>query len=281
MSDPLLLENAAAEVSMRLSCARVAVRQAGSFALQHFRDRSFVVENKGAQDYVSRIDRETEAMLIASLRRDFPEDAFLGEESGQHGASLDGRCLWVIDPIDGTTNYVRGLPLWCVSVALVRDGEVMGGIIFNPVTDEFYEGCSGGGATCNGQPLHVSPVSDPAMARIGLGFSYRRPPAQHADCVRQLLEAKCEYARFGSGALGMAYVADGRFDGYWEAHINAWDVLAGLCLVREAGGWCNDFLGDGGLNTGNPILACTPGLTAFLQQIVGAAALRGGVGPHV
>lgn len=265
MADSVGQARIAPEVAMRLQCARKAVREAGAFALRHFRDRNLIVERKGAQDYVSFVDRETEARLIAALGREFPEDTFLGEESGGHGGVVAGRHLWVIDPIDGTTNYVHGLPLWCISVALVRDGGILAGIIFNPVTDEFYEACRGAGATCNGQVLHVSGVGGPAEARVGLGFSYRRPPALHAEGVRRLLEARCEYARFGSGALGMAYVADGRFDAYWEPHINAWDVLAGICLVREAGGWCNDFLSDAGLTSGNPILACTPALREFLD----------------
>lgn len=265
MADSVGQAQIAPEVVMRLQCARKAVREAGAFALHHFRDRNLIVERKGAQDYVSFVDRETEARLITALGREFPEDAFLGEESGRHGESDSQRFLWVIDPIDGTTNYVHGLPLWCISVALVRDGGILAGIIFNPVTDEFYEACRGAGATCNGQVLCVSGIGGPAEARVGMGFSYRRPPALHAEGVRRLLEARCEYARFGSGALGMAYVADGRFDAYWEPHINAWDVLAGICLVREAGGWCNDFLGDAGLTAGNPILACTPALREFLD----------------
>jgi myo-inositol-1(or 4)-monophosphatase len=108
-------------------------------------------------------------------------------------------------------------------------------------------------------------VKSPATARIGMGFSYRRPPAVHVRGIERLLEANCEYARLGSGALGMAFVADGRFDGYWEPHINSWDVLAGICLVREAGGWVGDFLAGDGLFDGNPILACTPALKPFLQ----------------
>jgi len=252
-------------VAARLDCARLAVREAGAFALRYFRDRDLVVEIKGAQDYVSHVDRETEALLIGTLRTEFADDAFLGEESGAHGLDADGRFIWVIDPIDGTTNYVHGLPLWCISVALVHGSEIVAGIIFNPVTDEFYEACAGAGATCNGQTLSVSGVRDPGQARVGMGFSYRRPPELHAEGVRRLLHAHCEYARFGSGALGMAYVADGRFDAYWEPHINAWDVLAGICLVREAGGWCNDFLAADGLRAGNPILACTPALKPFLM----------------
>lgn len=266
MQDVFAQAQIAPEVAARLVSARKAVRDAGAFALQHFRDSTLRVECKGAQDYVSFVDRETESRLITALAGEFPEDVFLGEESGRHGEVDSQHFLWVIDPIDGTMNYVHGMPLWCISVALVRANQILAGIIFNPVTGEFHEACAGAGATCNGKPIHVSAVTDPVQARVGMGFSYRRPPAVHAEGVRRLLEAHCEYARFGSGALGMAYVADGRFDAYWEPHINAWDVLAGICLVREAGGWCNDFLSGAGLTSGNPILACTPALEGFLAN---------------
>ena len=247
----------------RLARASELVREAGTLALASFRNAALVVENKGVQDYVTAVDRAVEALLVDRLQAEFPGDAFLGEEGGQRGAGDGAR--WVIDPIDGTVNYTRGLPLWCISVALVDAGEIAFGLIYNPVRDEFYCAVRGQGATCNGQPIRVSGVQSPATARIGMGFSYRCPPAVHVRGIERLLEANCEYARLGSGALGMAFVADGRFDGYWEAHINSWDVLAGICLVREAGGWVSDFLAGDGLFSGNPILACTPALKPFLQ----------------
>lgn len=248
----------------RLNAACVIVREAGALALHHFRDESVRVERKGVQDYVTFVDRVVEELIVGRLRAAFPEDGFFGEEGGLRDEVERTRPLWVIDPIDGTTNYTHGLPLWCISVALWRDGEIAIGIIFNPVSDEFYRAANGQGATCNGRFVNVSAVVQPEQARIGMGFSYRRPPAQHVQGISRLLEARCEYCRFGSGALGMAYVADGRCDGYWEPHINAWDVLAGICLVREAGGRVNDFLSGDGLRAGNPILACTPALLPFL-----------------
>ena len=249
----------------RLARASELVREAGTLALASFRNAALVVESKGVQDYVTEVDRAVEALLVDRLRAQFPGDAFLGEEGGRRSGSAGSDALWVIDPIDGTTNYARGLPLWCISVALVYAGEIALGLIFNPVSDEFYCAIRGQGATCNGRPIQVSTGRTPQTARIGMGFSYRRSPAVHVRGISRLLEANCEYARLGSGALGMAFVADGRFDGYWEPHINSWDVLAGICLVREAGGWVSDFLADDGLFNGNAILACTPALKPFLQ----------------
>jgi len=258
------IDNAA--LKQRVESARGVMREAGKYALGFFRDRHLAVERKGVQDYVSRVDRETEHLIISALQSAFPLDAFLGEESGRHCEEGAGQYLWVIDPVDGTTNYIHGLPLWCISLALVYEGQIQAGFIFNPVTDEFYEAVQGQGAWCNSQRLNVSAVEKASDARIGLGFSYRRPETLHAEAIRRLLSAHCEYARFGSGALGMAYVADGRFDAYWEPHINAWDVLAGICLVREAGGWCNDFQARQGVLKGNPILACPKALRSFLQE---------------
>ena len=250
----------------RLELAREVVRDAGALALASFRDARLVVEEKGVQDYVTAVDRAVEELIVERLRAAFPGDEFLGEEGGRRAGSPGESALWVIDPIDGTANYTRGLPLWCVSVALVDAGEIVLGLIFNPVSDEFYCAVAGHGAHCNGKPIKVSGVRSPQQARIGMGFSYRLSPTLHVGGISRLLDAHCEYSRLGSGALGMAFVADGRFDGYWEPHINSWDVLAGICLVREAGGWVNDFLADDGLFGGNPILACTPGLRTFLQE---------------
>jgi myo-inositol-1(or 4)-monophosphatase len=254
----------------RLTAASAIVREAGALALAHFRDPRLEVEQKGEQDYVTAVDRAVEGLIVEGLRRDFPADAFFGEEGGLQPGETEARALWVIDPIDGTTNYTRGLPLWCISVALVHDRKIAIGLIFNPVSDEFYSAVSGHGAFCNGRAIEVSGASQPQRARIGLGFSFRRPAALHLKAIERLLAARCEYARFGSGALGLAFVADGRFDGYWEPHINAWDVLAGICLVQEAGGWSNDFLADGGLLKGNMILACSPALKDFLCERLAA-----------
>ena len=249
----------------RLAFASEVVREAGALALASFRNASLVVESKGVQDYVTAVDRAVEELIVSRLRAQFPGDDFLGEEGGRRTGRAGSDALWVIDPIDGTTNYAHGLPLWCISVALVYAGEIAFGLIFNPVSDEFYCAVRGQGASCNGQPIRVSSVRSPESARIGVGFSYRCPPALHVRDIGRLLEAHCEYARLGSAALGLAFVADGRFDGYWEPHVNSWDVLAGICLVREAGGWVSDFLADDGLFGGNAILACTPALQAFLE----------------
>jgi myo-inositol-1(or 4)-monophosphatase len=254
-------------IPARFAFACQIARAGGELALGAYRRRdTLAVKSKGLQDIVTATDAAVEALLVGRIRDAFPGDIVLGEESG-YTASYDGNVpLWVLDPIDGTANFARGLPLWCVSVGLIVDMRCVAGAIYNPVADELHAGSVDMPASCNGKPIHVSSVTDPHKARAGLGFSYRRSPALHAQAVGRLLEAGCEYSRLGSGTLGMAYVADGRFEAFFEPHINVWDVAAGIAIVRAAGGWTNDFLVDDGLKRGNAILACAPGMQAFFGR---------------
>jgi myo-inositol-1(or 4)-monophosphatase len=259
--------DARALIAERFAFAQGAALAAGALALPHFRNRAtLAVESKGLQDVVTVADKAVEAMLVARIASAFPGDVVLGEEGGLSAAWDRRQPLWVIDPIDGTANFARGLPLWCISIGLLVEGKAAAGVIYNPVNGELHAAMAGSGATLNGAPIRVSAVADPQQARIGLGFSYRRPPSIHLGNIARLLDAGCEYSRLGSGALGMAYVADGRFEGYFEPHINAWDVLAGIVIVREAGGWTNDFLAGDALAHGNPILAAAPGVRGFLER---------------
>ena len=154
-------------------------------------------------------------------------------------------------------------------VGLVVAGELVLGIIYHPLAGELYSARSGGGAFLNGQRIKVSGETDLTRARVCVGFSYRRSVEEHVRAVQALLSAGCEYLRLGSGALGLAYTAAGRFDGYWERHINSWDAAAGLVLVREAGGRANDFLAGEGLTQGSEILAATPALFEPLKPLTG------------
>ena len=247
------------DLDNRLRVAEAVVREAGRVAADHFARRELLkIDRKGAQDLVSEADRACEDLIVAGLARLFPEDGFLGEERGSRNP--EAAAIWVIDPIDGTHNFLTGIPFWCVSLGLVSGGETVLGIIYDPVAGELYSARRGGGAFLNGQPIKVSGETDLKRARICVGFSYRRPVAAHARAVEALLSGGCEYLRLGSGALGLAYTAAGRFDGYWERHINSWDAAAGLVLVQEAGGWTNDFLAGSGLTQGSEILAATPEL---------------------
>jgi len=254
------------DIDLRFAAGAAVCRAAGKLALDFYRRRSEIhIENKGLQDLVSIADRASEDLIVSQLGQLFPPDGFLGEEGGRRGGE---GAIWVIDPIDGTANFLRGIPFWCVSLALVVNNEVKLGFIYDPNSDELFAAQQGKGAACNGRKMTVSSCIDPKQARLSLGFSYRRDPKFHVAGINNLLNAGVEYSRLASGALGMAYVADGRFEGYWEKHINSWDVLAGIVLVREAGGWTNDFLSNDGLTKGNEILAATPALVKFLQKTI-------------
>ena len=254
------------ELDHRLRVAEAVAREAGRFAADHFARRELLhVDRKGKQDLVSDADRACEDLIVAGLAKLFPQDGFLGEERGSRNP--EATAVWIIDPIDGTHNFLTGIPFWCVSVGLVVAGEFVLGIIYHPLSAELYSARRGGGAFLNGQAIKVSGERDLRRARICVGFSYRRSVEEHTRVVEALLSGGCEYLRLGSGALGLAYTAAGRFDGYWERHINSWDAAAGLVLVREAGGWTNDFLADEGLMQGSELLAATPGLIETLKQL--------------
>jgi myo-inositol-1(or 4)-monophosphatase len=253
------------ELDSRLRAAEAVVREAGRRAAAHFDRRELLsIDRKGAQDLVSEADRECEDLIVAGLARLFPKDGFLGEERGFRDP--EAAAIWVIDPIDGTHNFLTGIPFWCVSVGLVVGGDLVLGIVYDPVAAELFSARKGSGAFLNGRPIRVSGETDLTRARICIGFSYRRPITQHVRAVDALLSAGCEYLRLGSGALGLAYAAAGRFDGYWEPHMNAWDAAAGLVLVSEAGGWINDFRAVKHLAEGCEILAATPDLVDALQR---------------
>jgi myo-inositol-1(or 4)-monophosphatase len=255
------------ELERRARIGLAAVREAGELAASSYRRRSELsVEAKGEQDLVSEADRACEDLIVQRLTKEFPQDSFIGEE---RGVIERGPATWVIDPIDGTANFLRGISHWCVSIGLVVDRKAMIGFVFDPIAGELFSAVSGKGAFLNGQPIKVSGETDIRRARVGLGFSYRRPVAPHAHDVEVLLDARCEYSRLGSGALGMAYVAAGRFDGYWERHINAWDVAAGLAIVVEAGGRTNDFFAGDAMKVGNEVLAVTPALFGPLSDLIG------------
>jgi myo-inositol-1(or 4)-monophosphatase len=255
------------EIELRYWPAMAIAREAGAFAAeQYHRRHELEIESKGIQDLVSEADRACEDMILSALGRLFPQDGFLGEERGAQNKGA--KATWIIDPIDGTANFLRGIPLWCVSLGLAVGAEFVIGVIYNPITEELYAARQGHGATLNGRKIKVSNTKTLDHARFGVGLSRRHPTVCHTDALKALLDAHCEYSRFGSGALGLALTADGRLDGFWEAHSNVWDVAAGLCIVKEAGGRVNDFLGEDGFQNGNAVLASTPRLYAPLESLL-------------
>ena len=258
------------ESTRRLVAAQSIVREAGQLALSFFRRRErLVVETKGPAALVSEADRAVEAAVKRRLRGLYPHDAFLGEEGGLEAGRAPDAPIWVVDPIDGTDCFVNGIPVWCVSIALVVHGEIELGVIYDPNAHELFATRRGVGADMNGQPIGPSAADSLSAGLVGVGFSHRRAPEPTLAMLSRLLAEGGMYQRNGSGALMLAYVASGRYIGYYEAHINAWDALAGIALVRAAGGWTNDFLAGDGLYEGNEIVACGPQLVRPMRAACG------------
>jgi len=246
--------------------ALVAVaREAGELAKRLFSSPP-EVKLKGKQDFITAADGEVERLIIERLKARFPRDAFLGEEGGPEG---EGSAVWVIDPIDGTANFAHRIPHFCVSIALVAERRLLLGAIAAPMYGELYRARAGCGAFLNDAPMRVAQTSDMKRAIVELGWSARRTVRAYTGLVERVLDAGAIFMRAGSGALGLAYVAAGRTHGYCELHINSWDTLAGLLMVREAGGWTNDFLAGEAMERGNAVLACAPGLQEALVAATG------------
>lgn len=250
-------------MQMRLFVAEALAREAGALARKRFSESSFKVGLKGPQDYLTEVDGETEELIAKGLGAAFPDDGFIGEESAARGVR-DDRPTWVVDPIDGTVNFAKGVPFFCISIACVAAGQMEIGVIYDPMQDELFSARRGAGARLNGAPIRASATTALASATIEVGWNARAGAAKYLDLVRHIALWGAAPFRTGSGALALAYVAAGRRDGYVEHHMHAWDALAGLLLVREAGGYANDFLADDGLVKGNAVIACAAGLKTDL-----------------
>ncbi len=259
------------DTEQRLVVAQQVARSAGSLALEFFNNRDqLTINSKGLQDRVTKADQEVERHIFQNITQALPTDGFLGEEmaSGEP-VNLVDEGTWVVDPIDGTDCFVYGIPCWCISIAWVQRGEVKIGVIYDPLHDEMYSAAEGYGAEMNGKQLQISGATELTEGITGIGYSTRIPATDTIEALQRLLDAGGMFNRCGSGALSLAWVAAGRFIGYYEPHINSWDCLAGIVLVREAGGWVNDFLADDGLTKGNSIIASAPGLVEKIQWVSG------------
>ena len=254
----------------RFDAAREIARDAGGLALKHFvRRDTLKVETKGVHDLVSEADRDVEALISSRLMALFPDDGFIGEETGVGAGGVKAAGIWVVDPIDGTACFVNGMPSWCVSIAFLIGNDIEIGVIYDPNAEELFAARRGHGATLNDEPIRARKAECFEDGSVGIGYSLRLEPRPTLTAFQRLLTASGMYVCNGSGALMLAYVAAGRLIGYYEAHMNAWDCLAGIGLIREAGGWTNDFLADDGLIHGNVIAAGAPGLAEAMRHLAG------------
>jgi len=241
-----------------LEVAVDAARRAGGLLLGRLGSLRQIDYKGSPSNIVTEMDRQAEALIVECIGRRFPDHAILAEEGGGKSGSATHR--WIVDPLDGTTNYAHGLPIYCVSIALELDGVLAVGVLYDPSRDECFVAERGRGATLNGAPLRVS--ATPALGLSLLGTSYpndlraapRNNLAEHAALIQ-----RCRSVRsLGSAALGLAAVAAGRLDGYWEQRLGAWDIAAGALLIREAGGTVTAVHG-GPLDLAAPTIAASNG----------------------
>lgn len=258
-------------VRSRLSFALSLAREGGALAALAFRQpEALIVEMKGRRhDPVSDADRAVEDLIRRRIAETFPDDAVLGEERGETGNG--GGYLWVVDPIDGTANYVSGIPQWCVAIALVKDGQTLFGVTFDPIADDMMFAARGDGAvTRNGRPLaRLAPPASATSGRLAVGASFRCAPEDPPAIIGNLLRAGGMYCNIGSGALMLAYVATGRLLGYVEPHMNAWDCLGGLLMIEEAGGETYPYDVAHAIEEGTFVLGCRPGLLEPVSRWAG------------
>lgn len=257
------------ELGRREKALAWIARDAGQLARRFFLKREKLsVSLKGTQDYLTEADGAVERFIVGRLARDFPHDAVLGEEGGRKGA---GDAIWVIDPIDGTENFAHGIGHFCISIGFMLGRRLQLAAICAPMYGELYLARRGRGATLNGRRMKVAATRRLGRSVIELGWSARLAARPYTALVERVLASGATFRRAGSGALGLAYVADGRTEGYCELHINAWDVAAGILLIEEAGGWCNDFFAGDGLARGGAVIAAAPGIRSALLAATGMA----------
>jgi myo-inositol-1(or 4)-monophosphatase len=256
----------------RFQFASTLVAEAGDLALGYFkRLDTLTVKSKGVQDMASEADLNTELLIRDRLKSEFPEDAFLGEETGRTevtSGSPEG--VWVVDPIDGTQPFISGMAGWCVSIAYVCQNELEFGFVYGPARGELFAGLRGQGSTLNGKSIRIGNATQLTDGIVGVGYSPRITPNDLFPPFRRLLEQGGTFYREGSGALTLCSVACGRLIGYFEPHINSWDCLGALAIVEAAGGKINDFLANDGLWKGNRVIAGGPGIYPKLEALFSA-----------
>jgi myo-inositol-1(or 4)-monophosphatase len=224
-----------------ISPAAQIAREAGALLMEHFRQH-VKIEYKGDADLVTIADRKSEALIRQRLREHWPSHDILGEEEGLQDTGSDYR--WYVDPLDGTTNFAHGFPVFCVSMALEYKGRRIAGVIYDPTRDELFAAEQGSGAYLNDQPIRVSQIANLAECLVATGFpSHKRHKNPNIFFYHQITLRTHGVRRAGSAALDLCCVACGRFDGFWEFNLNPWDTAAGVLIVAEAGGRITDFRG--------------------------------------
>lgn len=258
-----------ADIAERFSLAQELVTNAGALALEYWRRiGTLAVSLKGVQDLVSDADVAVEKLIKDTLHDRYPSDAFLGEETG-HADFPGSTGIWVVDPIDGTQPYLSGLSSWCIAIAYVRADVIHFGAVYNPAAGELFTGGLAAPALLNGRLIRPHPGQALTDGLTFLGCSPRITADQIVPVLDRLIRAGGMYFRNGSGALGLCDVACGRLIGYVEPHLNSWDCLGAIAVLKAAGAQVSDFLAGDGLLRGNPVVAGPPAVYPALVEVLG------------
>ncbi len=247
-----------------LRTAVYAAQRAADLIADAARPNPSTWDVKGASDFATQIDRDAEQRIAEAVLREYPDATVLGEELTPDG--IHRGLVWVVDPLDGTTNFLHGYPAFGVSVAAVLDGAPAVGVVIDVARGLTYQASAGGGAWCGDQPLRVSQIHDPAFALVGTGFPFKRIDLlpQYLRQFDTILRSTSGIRRAGSAALDLVYVAAGIFDGFWELSLAPWDVAAGTLIAREAGAVVTDLAGDEDVIRQGPIVAGNPAMHRWL-----------------
>jgi len=258
-------------MSQFLEVAIETAREAGAILRLEF-DRPKQISYKGEVDIVTESDRRSEALIIARLRKHFPDHAIIAEEGG--GGGVGAKYCWHVDPLDGTTNFAHGYPCFAVSIGLAEDGQPVAGAVFNPVSEELFTAARGEGAYLNGKPIRVSTIEKLATSLVATGFpTHHRKRSANINYYWEYTLRSHGVRRDGSAALDLCSVACGRFDAFWEFGLKSWDTAAGVLLVQEAGGKVSDLSG-GPYRLGGPQVLASNGLIHGEMQEVATIAER-------
>ena len=250
-----------------LNIAVRAARRAGAIINRAALDGTLDVRAKQARDYVTQVDRAAEQAIIEAVRKAYPEHGFLAEESGETGGGRP-EFRWIIDPLDGTTNFIHGFPQYCVSIAVEQRGALAHAVVYDPVRNELFTASKGRGAFLNDRRIRVSKCARMQDALVGTGFPFKELTRLdlYVRQLRRLMESASGVRRAGAAALDLAYVACGRLDAFWELGLSPWDMAAGALLIQEAGGLVGDLKGEPGFLESGDICAAAPKIFPALLE---------------
>lgn len=257
------------EALVARTTVRLAIFEAGAHIRQKFQSQvSLAIESKGAFDYVTEVDRWCEELILNRLRRSFPDHTLMSEERPVERRSASH--VWIVDPLDGTTNFIHGFPMVAISIALAVQGTVVMGWVYDPLRRELFEAHKGTGAWCNDRPLCPIPQTPLHEALVATGFPFRSKDLLDAylEVFKGVFSKVSGIRRAGSAALDLAYVAAGRVQGFWETGLKPWDMAAAALLIQETKGWVTDFWGTSAYLENGHIVAGSPGVHRFLMERV-------------